>query len=508
MVMEFCGATGTWTGQTPPAAGGRVAHGDRRPARSGSGYPRVLHPVGVAAANGPAPAEPVNRALQAEGKRDTQRERLLAAIVHVTAEHGYEHATIARVITHAGVSRPTFYDYFPGRVDCFLAALGEIEARVLAEIRLQIAEQPPQHATAAATGALLGFSDREPAAARLLTNETLAGGPRVLRVRDETIAAAGRMIEDAYRELADDAVIPDVPAEILLGAVHRLLASRLRRGERGLLALKDDLLDWAAAYAHPAGEHRWRTLSISAPPARSPFIAEAPLRAPPPLPPGRPRRAASTVAENHRLRIMFATAKVVQREGYLQASVAQITRVAGLDGRVFYELFADKQDAFMAVHELGFQRAMAVTAGAFFAGEDWPARIWEAGRAFTGHLEQNPTLTHASLIESHAGGPETVQRFEDLMAGFTIFLQEGYQYEPNPQRAPPSALALEAVGAANVEAVYRQARTSANPKMTGLLPHLTYMCLAPFVGPVTSGELIEELINTDGQLHRPSPEPG
>jgi len=413
--------------------------------------------------------------------------------VHIAAERGYEQATVARLIADAGVSRPTFYEYFPGREACFLAALGEIEEKALGVLRRRIGHAPPQDAAAAAILALLQFAEQEPAAARILTNETLAAGPGALRVRDQMIGQAAELVESAYHELPDSAVLPDIPAEILLGAVSRLLASRLRRGERGLLALGDDLVAWIALYAHPAKEHHRRTLESSRPPARSPFLSQAPLRAPPPLPAGRPRRSASMVAENHRLRIMFATAEVVQQQGYLGASVASITRAAGVDGRVFYQLFADKQDAFMAVHELGFQRAMAVTAGAFFAAEDWPARIWEAGRAFTGHLEANPTLTHASLIESHAGGPETVQRFEDLMAGFTIFLQEGYQYEPDSRRTPPAAIALEAVGAANVEALYRQARAGPNPKMAGLLPHLTYMCLAPFLGPVRAAELIEEL---------------
>jgi AcrR family transcriptional regulator len=438
--------------------------------------------------------------VQAERKRDTPRELLLAAIVDAVAEHGYEGATIAHVTARAGLPRPTFYAHFFCKEEGFLAALAEIEERLLAAVARSIQQQPPKHAAGAAVKALVLFAETEPAQARLLMNETLAAGPRALDARDRGIAKIAELIEGAYHELPASAVIPDVGTDALLGAVHRLLASRLRRGERGLVARQQDLLEWVASYGRPAGEHRWRTLAPGPADGRSAFMAKAPLRAPPPMGPGGPRRSTSTVAENQRLRIIFATAEVVQANGYLVASVTRITRAARVGGRVFYELFADKRDAFMAVQELAFQSAMAVTAGAFFAAEDWPQRIWEAGRACTEHLEQNPTLAHAFVVESHAGGPEAVQRFEDLLAGFTIFLQEGYQYAPRRAAPPPSGLVLQAIAGANLELLYRQARSRGTAAMTGALAQLTYTCLAPFVGSRRSSELVEALINSDGNL--------
>jgi len=424
-------------------------------------------------------------------------------MIEIAAEEGYAAATIARVIAQAGVSRPSFYEHFAEKDDCFLAALADIQERLLTEIAQTVHSQPPERAAPAAVEALVAFADEQPAMGRLLMNETMAGGPRTLHARDQGTVEIAQIIEHAYQQVPARTAIPDLSAATLIGAVYRLLASRLRRGERALHVALDDLLRWIDSYEQPAGEHRWRTLTPVAPGARSPFLPPTPLRAPPALGPGRPRVSERAVAENHRQRILFATAEIVQKDGYIAATVAEIIKLAGVDGRVFYSLFADKQDAFMAVHELGFQHTMAVTAGAFFAGASWPQRIWEAGRAFTQYLEQNPTLTHASLIESHAGGPITVQRFEDLTSAFTIFLQEGYQYQP--QSTPPPRLALEAIAAANFEIVYRQARKSTNPKMAGLLPHLTHICLAPFLGSTRANELIDEQMNTGGKSQVVSP---
>ncbi len=145
------------------------------------------------------------------------------------------------------------------------------------------------------------------------------------------------------------------------------------------------------------------------------------------------------IAENHRLRIMFAAAQLAEGKGYTATTVADITRRADIDGRAFYAQFTAKQDAFMAIHELGFQEVMAITAGAFFAAETWPERSWQAARAFTQYLERNPTLTHVGFVEAYAVGRAAAQRVEDSHTAFTIFLQEGFQH--HPQENPPSRAA-------------------------------------------------------------------
>jgi len=60
------------------------------------------------------------------------------------------------------------------------------------------------------------------------------------------------------------------------------------------------------------------------------------------------------VDEVHRQRILFAAAEVCERAGYQAATISEITRRAGVDARVFRELFASKTDLFVAVHECTF----------------------------------------------------------------------------------------------------------------------------------------------------------
>ena len=52
----------------------------------------------------------------------SQRERLLAAVVRVTASNGYESTTVGDILGEAGVGRESFYELFDDKLDCMLAA--------------------------------------------------------------------------------------------------------------------------------------------------------------------------------------------------------------------------------------------------------------------------------------------------------------------------------------------------------------------------------------------------
>jgi AcrR family transcriptional regulator len=427
-------------------------------------------------------------------RRATQRERLLGAMIATANRDGFARASVSAVIRQAGVSRPTFYEYFADRDACFLAALAELHEQLLAMIEAAVTRDPPECALDAAVAAVLEFALAHPAAARFLLNEPLAAGTAALDARDRGIGEIAALVERTRRQAPPAAVSPDVSSCAVLGGVFRLLGARLRRGDPGSSVLRGELLDWLAGYARPAAEHCWQSLASLPAPASSPFVQEPPLRAPLPLPPGRPRLSPEEVLRTHRQGILFAAAVLAASKGYAATTVADIARIAGVDSRAFYRSFADKQDAFMAVHELGFQQTMAVVAGAFFAGASWPERSWEAARAFMQFLEKNPAIAHFGFVEAYAVGPGAVQRVEDSYIAFTIFLQEGYQH--TRRDPPPSRVALEAIITTIFEGVYLRARASRRPRLAPLLAHMSFLWLAPFLGPQAALEFITVKLST------------
>jgi len=86
------------------------------------------------------------RAATAEQRRARTRERLLDAAEAVISEKGLDGASIEEFVRAAGVSRGTFYNYFPAPEDLTLA-LNQRVAGHLDGLLAQLARQPRDPAT-------------------------------------------------------------------------------------------------------------------------------------------------------------------------------------------------------------------------------------------------------------------------------------------------------------------------------------------------------------------------
>jgi AcrR family transcriptional regulator len=418
-----------------------------------------------------------------------QRDRVLGAVSELTARDGYTEVTVGAVISHAGVSRPTFYEHFSGREDCLLAALAPLYARLLAEVLEAVDGASPAGAAGAAASALVSFAQREPAMARLALGEPLAAGSRCLCARDDFVASLAHRIEAAYARAPRDAPAADLSGRVLVGAISRMLASRLAREEPITDAFSRELLAWVEAYELPLERHRWRALQAVAKPRRSQYPPAAALRAPAPSAEnGRRVHNAAALAEQ-RMRIIFATAELVSRVGYEAATVTAISREAGLDTRAFYRCFSEKAQALRAAGELLFGHLMAVAAGAFVVGETWPERVWEAASALAECAQQNETLARVWLLHGQAAGPATADRLQEIARAFTVFLEEGLRDEAT---STPPDVTLEAISTSVFEIGYQLARSGDGQELPGLVPHLVFIALAPFLGASKTSRFVAE----------------
>lgn len=409
-------------------------------------------------------------------RKGTQLERLREGMLLAAVRRGYAGANVAQVIAHAGVSRPTFYEYFEDRDDCFLAVHREISEQLLKHVQEAVSAQPPARAVQAGVGAIFARAQVRPERARFLVNETLAGGRRALDARDWLIGEIEQIIERARAKASPRTPTPDLPTHALLGGICGLLAPRLRRNEYDLTSVAEEIDVWIESYNRPPAQHRWRTLDPG--PALAPPRHISELAPPPALGRGRPSLSAAKIARHQRERIVYATCEVAAERGYTAATIADITASAGVDRRAFYAHFRDKQEAFLAAHELGFQQTMAVSASAFFSCEEWPERIWEGLHAGTHFNATHPVVAHVGYVEAHAVGSPAIQRVDDSRAAFKIFVQEGYRHTSNP---PPQA-ALDALSATIFEIGYRHGRQGKLGLLSRMTPHATYLVLAPFLG--------------------------
>lgn len=152
----------------------------------------------------------------------SQRERLLAAVVRVTAARGYEATTVADILEEAGVGRESFYELFADKLSCTLAAqellVDDLESQVRA-----VYVAPGDWADRAREGLAVGlvWFASDPAAARFTLVEMAAVGE----------AARARFQADFARftALVDEGLQGGGPAPELQGATSLAVGAALAR---------------------------------------------------------------------------------------------------------------------------------------------------------------------------------------------------------------------------------------------------------------------------------------
>lgn len=174
------------------------------------------------------------RRLPSELIRAIQRERLLGAMLNATADLGYLETNVQDVIDRAGVSRPTFYEHFSNKEDCFLAAFDSSAERLRKLIHGAVSEGGEIWRERVRSGlqSLLGFARQEPATARTLVVEARAASETAVRRRVELLDDFARCLDEEARELLP-APPPKtaVTASGIVGGVESLLYSRLCKQE-------------------------------------------------------------------------------------------------------------------------------------------------------------------------------------------------------------------------------------------------------------------------------------
>jgi AcrR family transcriptional regulator len=440
------------------------------------------------AGTGNARAGPEARSSPFAAPRADQRERLLAATVEIVSRDGYPSARIGDIARRAGVSRATFYELFSSKEACLLDAQRELAEQLRSELDEAVAAGDAAAAAQSALTALVRFAEGRPSAFAVLMHEAMLAGPEAQAERDHLVSHAEHSIEQAWEQAPSGPQL-DMSPKLLFEGTTRLLGRHMRHDGGCDRQMLGALLDWIDSYTVSAPPARWRELDpsqalLSAAGERGSAASGAPRS----LPKGRHRLGADVVSSVQRERIAYGTAEAIRARGYANLTVADIVASAGLSRDVFYAHFHDKDEAVEATVQLVFEQLLAAMAGAFFGHTGgWPEQIWAAGHAFVGYLEDNPTLAHFLFVATYTP-PDHIERVEDFVLAFTLFIEPGNSYRP--ENAPVPRIAIEAIVCVVLEAVSFQIRHERVGELRGLIPIITYMVFAPFMGTRPAAEFV------------------
>src|ERR1700704_6032816 len=96
------------------------------------------------------------------------------------------------------------------------------------------------------------------------------------------------------------------------------------------------------------------------------------------------------VSEIQRMRILVAMAEVASERGAGSVTVAHVVARAGVSRRTFYDLFADREECFLAAFEEAIDRGGAQVIAAYEAGAMWRERMRAGLWALLVWLDEEP----------------------------------------------------------------------------------------------------------------------
>jgi len=164
----------------------------------------------------------------------TQRGRILEAVTHVVAGHGYAAATVSDIVAAAGVSRTTFYEHFDGKKQCLLESYRVATQIVLGRIAkaaTAAAGKGWHAALAAGIATYLETIRAEPEIALAQFVELPAiGADAIAARRDAQRDHAEQIIEMTQTLRALDPATPDLDrksVELILAGIEERVAQAL-----------------------------------------------------------------------------------------------------------------------------------------------------------------------------------------------------------------------------------------------------------------------------------------
>jgi AcrR family transcriptional regulator len=393
-----------------------------------------------------------------EAVERNQRERLLGGMVASVARLSYEETRVADVLEVSGVSRNAFYKLFANKQDCFVATVEATLAMAMERAAAAYQQGGPWSTRLGrAFDLLVELIISQPAAARLCFVDIYAAGPEAVDVVDRKARELERMVMAAFDESPERAGMPRELVRAGLGGLRKIARTRLRRGTEGELAeLAPGLLEWALSYRTP------------------PRVLRRP-RNPPPLPPP------PANDDDPRERILIGFDAAVAEKGYPAVTLADVARHAAISLSTFYAHFESKEEAMLASLGRGAVRARAAILPSYQAAESWPYAVGVAFHQLFAFIATEPAMAMIGGVDAYAGGPQVLERRDQLNEAAQGFLARGFREHPdtNPVMAEAIASSVDAL-------LFERLRSKGAERMYEAAPQATFLALVPFVGVDTA----------------------
>lgn len=209
-----------------------------------------------------------------------------------------------------------------------------------------------------------------------------------------------------------------------------------------------------------------------------------------------------------RARLLAGAVRAVDKYGYAHSTVSEITALAHVSRRTFYELFSGSEECLLAMCEEILGRASANVALAELDDLAWRERVRAGLWAILSFLDAEPTLARIGVVQSARGGPRIIELRERLFGRLASVIDEGRVAGNRAVDCPEltgeglvgavtSILHTRLVRGTLKGTPHRGVQASEQPSLKSLQGELMAMIVAPYLGSAAAR----------AERNRPAPAP-
>ena len=199
------------------------------------------------------------------------------------------------------------------------------------------------------------------------------------------------------------------------------------------------------------------------------------------------------VVDIQRARILAAMAEVATEHGAGNVTVAHIVARSGVSRRTFYELFADREECFVATFEDAVEWIAAAVAPVYRSPGRWRERIASSLMTLLGFFDEEPGVARLVIVEALGAGPGALEGRRRMLAPLIAAIDDGRAEIGRRQEPPP--LTAEGVVGAVFAVIHSRLLEESHRTLVGLTGQLMSMIVLPYLGPLAARK----------ELARPAP---
>lgn len=211
--------------------------------------------------------------------------------------------------------------------------------------------------------------------------------------------------------------------------------------------------------------------------------------------PGSSGLSRGRVTEIQRSRMLAAALAAVEEVGYGRMTVAQVISRAKVSRKTFYDVFADREDCFLAALEQAVAQAGRLVNDAYDGESAWRDGVRAGLSELLVFFDEEPALARMCLVEALGAGPRVLERRAEVLEEVAKVVDRG-RFATSAVREPPEVVAEGVVGAVFAVLHTRALEDDVSDRFSCLLGSLMNIVVLPYLGSRAASR----------ELSRPAPE--